>query len=141
MLIPITTTLSPQQSDMTREYSELLERYGFTITPGENDEWTISTVPAVPAVMNNLAGNPEGMLTNLLDELVFETVTTEVEKALAATMACHSAVRAGDHLTVEEMESIIQQLADTHDPHTCPHGRPTSLQLKNSHIEMEFRRR
>ena len=138
MLIPITTTLSPQQSDMTREYSELLERYGFTITPGENDEWTISTVPAV---MNNLAGNPEGMLTNLLDELVFETVTTEVEKALAATMACHSAVRAGDHLTVEEMESIIQQLADTHDPHTCPHGRPTSLQLKNSHIEMEFRRR
>ena len=138
MLIPITTTLSPQQSDMTREYSELLERYGFTITPGENDEWTISTVPAV---MNNLAGNPEGMLTNLLDELVFETVTTEVEKALAATMACHSAVRAGDHLTVEEMESIIQQLADTHDPHTCPHGRPTSLQLKNSHIELEFRRR
>ena len=138
MLMPITTTLSPQQSDMTREYSELLERYGFTITPGENDEWTISTVPAV---MNNLAGNPEGMLTNLLDELVFETVTTEVEKALAATMACHSAVRAGDHLTVEEMESIIQQLADTHDPHTCPHGRPTSLQLKNSHIEMEFRRR
>ena len=69
--------------------------------------------------------------------MVFETVTTEVEKALAATMACHSAVRAGDHLTVEEMESIIQQLADTHDPH----GRPTSLQLKNSHIEMEFRRR
>ena len=138
MLIPITTTLSPQQSDMTREYSELLERYGFTITPGENDEWTISMVPAV---MNNLAGNPEGMLTNLLDELVFETVTTEVEKALAATMACHSAVRAGDHLTVEEMESIIQQLADTHDPHTCPHGRPTSLQLRNSHIEMEFRRR
>ena len=137
MLIPITTTLSPQQSDMTREYSELLERYGFTITPGENDEWTISTVPAV---MNNLAGNPEGMLTNLLDELVFETVTTEVEKALTATMACHSAVRAGDHLTLEEMESIIQQLAYTHDPHTCPHGRPTSLQLKNSHIEMEFRR-
>ena len=138
MLMPITTTLSPEQSDMTREYSELLERYGFTITPGENDEWTISTVPAV---MNNLAGNPEGMLTNLLDELVFETVTTEVEKALAATMACHSAVHAGDHLTLEEMESIIQQLAYTHDPHTCPHGRPTSLQLKNSHIEMEFRRR
>ena len=138
MLIPITTTLSPEQSDMTREYGELLERYGFTITPGENDEWTISTVPAV---MNNLAGNPEGMLTNLLDELVFETVTTEVEKALAATMACHSAVRAGDHLTLEEMESIIQQLAYTHDPHTCPHGRPTSLQLKNSHIETEFRRR
>ena len=47
-------------------------------------------------------------------------------------MACHSAVRAGDHLTVAEMESIIQQLADTHDPHTCPHGRPTSLQLKTA---------
>ena len=138
MLVPITTTLSPQQSDMAREYGELLKRYGFSLTPGENGEWTILTVPAV---MINRAGNPEGMLTNLLDELAFETMTTEFETALAATMACHSAVRAGDHLTVEEMESIIQQLADTHDPHTCPHGRPTSLQLKNSHIEMEFRRR
>ena len=91
--------------------------------------------------MINRAGSPEEMLTNLLDELAFETVTTEFETALTATMACHSAVRAGDHLTVEEMESIIQQLAGTHDPHTCPHGRPTSLQLRNSHIEMEFRRR
>ena len=138
MLVPITTTLSSQQSDMAREYGELLERYGFTLTTGENGQWTILTVPAV---MVNQAGSPEEMLTNLLDELAFETVTTEFEKALAATIACHSAVRAGDHLTVEEMESIIQQLADTHDPHTCPHGRPTSLQLRNSHIEMEFRRR
>ena len=138
MLVPITATLSSQQSDMAQEYGELLERYGFTLTPGEKSQWTISTVPAV---MVNQAGSPEEMLTNLLDELAFETMTTEFEKALAATIACHSAVRAGDHLTVEEMESIIQQLADTHDPHTCPHGRPTSLQLRNSHIEMEFRRR
>ena len=138
MLVPITATLSSQQSDMAREYGELLERYGFNLTPGENGQWTILTVPAV---MVNQAGSPEEMLTNLLDELAFETVTTEFEKALAATIACHSAVRAGDHLTVEEMESIIQQLADAHDPHTCPHGRPTSLQLRNSHIEMEFRRR
>ena len=138
MLVPITTTLGPQQSDMAQEYDELLERYGFSLTPGENGQWTILTVPAV---MINQAGSPEEMLANLLDELAFETVTTEFETALTATMACHSAVRAGDHLTVEEMESIIQQLADTHDPHTCPHGRPTSLQLRNSHIEMEFRRR
>ena len=138
MLVPITTTLGPQQSDMAREYGELLERYGFSLTPGENGQWTILTVPAV---MINRAGSPEEMLTNLLDELAFQTVTTEFETALTATMACHSAVRAGDHLTVEEMESIIQQLAGTHDPHTCPHGRPTSLQLRNSHIEMEFRRR
>ena len=114
-----------------------------TETPGTWElEWTGDIEQRhARRMLNNLAGSPEGMLTNLLDELVFETLTTEVEKALAATMACHSAVRAGDHLTVEEMESIIQQLADTHDPHTCPHGRPTSLQLKNSHIEMEFRRR
>ena len=127
MLLPITATLSSQQSDMAQEYGELLERYGFTLTPGENSQWTILTVPAV---MINRAGSPEEMLTNLLDELAFETVTTEFETALAATMACHSAVRAGDQLTMEEMESIIQQLADTHDPHTCPHGRPTSLAVE-----------
>ena len=149
MLVPITATLSPQQSDMAREYGELLERYGFTLTQGEPSQWTILTVPAVMTnragspeeMLTNRAGSPEEMLTNLLDELAFETVTTEVETALAATMACHSAVRAGDHLTMEEMESIIQQLADTHDPHTCPHGRPTAVQFRNSHIEMEFRRR
>ena len=47
MLVPITTTLSSQQSDMAREYGEMLERYGFTLTPGENSQWTILTVPAV----------------------------------------------------------------------------------------------
>ena len=87
LLVPMTTTLSPQQSDMAREYGELLERYGFSITPGENGKWTILTVPAM---MINLADSPEEMLTNLLDKLAFETVTTEFETALAATMACHS---------------------------------------------------
>ena len=57
MLVPITTTLGPQQSDMAREHSELLERYGFSLTPGENGQWTILTVPAV---MINRGGQPGG---------------------------------------------------------------------------------
>ena len=71
--VSITTTLSTQQSDMAREHGEMLERYGFSLTPGENGQWTILTMPAV---MVNRAGSPEEMLANLLDELEFQTVTT-----------------------------------------------------------------
>ncbi|MFP5502065.1 MAG: hypothetical protein ACLGIN_06220, partial [Candidatus Sericytochromatia bacterium] len=45
------------------------------------------------------------------------------------TIACHSAVRAGDVLTTEQMEQIIERLKETKHPLTCPHGRPTGIMI------------
>ena len=60
---------------------------------------------------------------------------------MAATVACHSAVRAGDRLTAQETQAIIKQLADTPEPHHCPYGPPTVITVAKHRLERESRRR
>ncbi len=62
-----------------------------------------------------------------------------VEK-VAISIACHSAVRAGQVLTDEEMRELIRQLEQAANPHTCPHGRPTMLRFSSEQLEREFGR-
>jgi len=56
-------------------------------------------------------------------------------------MACRGAVKAGDRLEREEMVSLIRELPPTEHPHTCPHGRPTMIEITREELEKRFRRR
>ena len=56
-------------------------------------------------------------------------------------IACHSAVRAGQTLTLDEARELIQQLEKTTSPYTCPHGRPTMIHLSAAQLEKSFSRR
>ena len=57
------------------------------------------------------------------------------------TLACHAAVRAGKALSLEEMRELVRRLEETQTPHTCPHGRPTMLQLTADALARQFGRR
>ena len=59
---------------------------------------------------------------------------------LLSLMACHSAVRAGDRLTQEQMAALIEQRHLADDPHHCPHGRPTALLFSRHDLERQFGR-
>jgi DNA mismatch repair protein MutL len=59
---------------------------------------------------------------------------------LLSLMACHAAVRAGDRLTLEEMNALLAQRELADDTHHCPHGRPTSLLFSRHELERQFRR-
>ena len=63
------------------------------------------------------------------------------EDVLAASIACHGAIRAGKSLTEAEMRALMEQLEATDNPHTCPHGRPTMLHFSSFHMERGFGRR
>ncbi|MBI2855549.1 MAG: DNA mismatch repair protein MutL, partial [Chloroflexi bacterium] len=65
----------------------------------------------------------------------------EWQDRLASSVACHSAVRAGDTLTHEAMTGLLAQLEAADQPHTCPHGRPTMVHISAAHLEREFGRR
>ena len=60
---------------------------------------------------------------------------------LASSVACHSAVRAGDTLTHEAMANLLAQLESADQPNTCPHGRPTMVHISSANLEREFGRR
>ncbi len=79
-------------------------------------------------------------MQSLIDQIAAEDLLQGANHPMAATVACHSAVRAGDRLTAQEMQAIIEQLADTPEPHHCPHGRPTVITISNHRLEREFRR-
>src|SRR5262249_35966418 len=61
-------------------------------------------------------------------------------EAMLTTLACHSAVRAGQALSPDEMRELIGQLARCAAPRTCPHGRPTMILLSTTQLERQFGR-
>ncbi len=63
------------------------------------------------------------------------------ERRIAATIACHSTVRAGQSLSLSEMESLLTLFRDANFPRLCPHGRPTMVHLSSAQLERQFARR
>jgi DNA mismatch repair protein MutL len=59
----------------------------------------------------------------------------------AATVACHSSVRAGTLLALDEMRRLVEDLERAASPRTCPHGRPTLIHVGTDLIERQFGRR
>ena len=80
-----------------------------------------------------------GMMRELLDSLSGGD-KGDWEERIAIVIACHSAVRAGQVLTNDEMRELIRQLEQVDIPHTCPHGRPTLIHLSSAQLKKEFGR-
>ncbi len=80
-----------------------------------------------------------GALSELLDSPPGGSKGDWMEK-IAISIACHSAVRAGEVLSDDEMRELIRQLEQVAIPNTCPHGRPTMIHLSSGQLEKEFGR-
>ena len=136
LLEPVVVQLSPGQAQVLLEQAQALEAYGFALEPfGEST----SLLRAVPGIL--AARDPGQALVDVLDMVAFEGLVRQQEDVLAASIACHSAIRAGRPMTQAEMEALLEQLDATDNPHTCPHGRPTMLHFSATHMEREFGRR
>ena len=136
LLEPVAVELTPGQEELVQAGMELLERYGFILEPFGERTYLLR---AIPAVVRD--SNPGKALLEVLDNMAYEGLLKERDDALAASLACHSAVRAGMVLSQHEMDELIRQLESCDSPHTCPHGRPTMIHLSSHHLEQEFGRR
>ena len=136
LLEAVAVELTPGQEEMVHAGMELLERYGFILEPFGERSYLLRAVPVVAR-----DSNPGKALVEVLDMMAYEGILKERGDALAASIACHSAVRAGMVLSQHEMDELIRQLESCDSPHTCPHGRPTMIHLSSHHLEQEFGRR
>ena len=93
-------------------------------------------VRAVPSLLSEQ--DPVGAFAGYLDRLQAEDGATP--DRVTATLACRSAVRAGDRLDVEQQRALLAALERTEQPMTCPHGRPTVLHIDNGAIRRSFGR-
>jgi DNA mismatch repair protein MutL len=55
-------------------------------------------------------------------------------------IACHASVRAGQRLSIQEMQEVVSQLKKCENPTTCPHGRPTIWKISKKELDKKFQR-
>jgi len=128
--VEIQGMLQPVPAELTVRQQELLESQA----EGERT-YLIRSVPAM------LQGHDVARsLTELLDFLG-EGARSDWGEEIAVSLACHSAVLAGQALSGEEMVDLVRQLERASQPRTCPHGRPTMIHLSAAQIEKGFGRR
>ena len=76
---------------------------------------------------------------NELAKINTSIINTEIEEKIIK-YACRASIKAGDELTRTEMKQLLEQLEQTNNPYSCPHGRPTVIQLTNADLEKKFKR-
>ena len=136
LLQPQPAELTAAQEEMVRTNGDLLAHYGFILEPFGDRSYLVRAVPEIASGVD-----PARALTEVLDLAASQGGLKSREDALTASIACHSAIRAGKTLAQREMEELVRQLEQADNPHTCPHGRPTTIHLSAYHLEREFGRR
>jgi len=138
LLVPLVMDLAPSAHQALLGRTAELERLGFEIEPF--GAATIR-VAAVPALLRS--EDSSKALRALADDLEGLDRGAHVRDALqriAATTACHAAVKANDPLTYDKMMHILDELRATAYSTVCPHGRPVMLRLTRREIERNFER-
>jgi DNA mismatch repair protein MutL len=143
LLTPVALELTPQQEALVLSLREALKEHGFEIEAfgprGRSAGASGYLLRAAPAVMR--IDDPARRFVEVLDLLTREDGPVDPRERIAASLACHSAARAGQTLSMEEMRDLLRQLEDCEMPQTCPHGRPTMLHLSAEELARRFSRR
>ena len=138
LLTPIIIELPPAERQALVAHGPALERLGFDVEEFGGDSVRIAAVPAlVPPAACETAVRA---LAQDLDGLDQGSAVDDALRRIAATTACHAAVKANDHLTPEKMVYILDELRRTAHSSVCPHGRPVILRLSRREIEKRFER-
>ena len=138
LLIPEPVELTAEQAARLLEQREQLLELGLGV---EDFGGGTVLVMSYPSLMGRRS--PSAILKVVVDHLMSQDrlPTREVLlNELLSLMACHSAVRAGDRLTPEQMAALIEQRYLVNDTHHCPHGRPTALLFSRQELDRQFRR-
>jgi DNA mismatch repair protein MutL len=138
LLEPLIVSLPASGRQALLAHGADLERLGFEIEEFGGDTVRVSAYPAVLR-----AEDCDATLRTLADDLEGLDRGSRVEEALkriAATMACHAAVKANYPLTAEKMTHILDELRRTSYSTICPHGRPVMLRLTRREVEKNFQR-
>jgi DNA mismatch repair protein MutL len=138
LLMPETFDLTPAQASVFQLIAPELENFGFELMRLSGRTVAINATPA---------DLPAGEARNMLSELL-ETVDAEkkgsarenLRDEIAASLACHAAIKVNMPLAPEKMRWLIDRLLQTSSPTTCPHGRPVILRLKTRDILKGFHR-
>jgi DNA mismatch repair protein MutL len=139
LLIPETLTVTEAEADAVQSRGGLLGRLGIEVEPFGPRTLAIQQFPSL------LAGrgvSPVEFLRELIDRLADDEAadSERLLEGLLAMLACKAAVKAGDPLTGQEIDSLLARAEGAEKPSACPHGRPTTLRLTLKDLDKQFHR-
>ena len=139
LLAPAVWPLAPELLPLVEEHAEAMARLGYDVEAFGGGSVRVS---AVPALLGPRDPGPalECLLRDVRDREGTEWAVAGFTDRLAATLACHSAVRAGQGLSLQSMAGITGDLVKTRHPTLCPHGRPTIVRIPQEEVSRWFGR-
>ena len=138
LLMPHILRLSPAQSALWSQIAEELAAAGFEAEPFGQNTVAVKSVPA-----GVKADDVERLLGEIMENLEKESRALSPETIrhkIAASVACHAAIKVNMPLDQQKMEWLIGELAATYHPMSCPHGRPVVLKYEMKEILKAFHR-
>jgi DNA mismatch repair protein MutL len=138
LLSPAAIQVGPREAAVLSQQMEELRALGFDLEPFGSDAFLVRAVPSELA-----RGDVGALIRDIAEELTAEGGESSTEKRrerLLISLSCHSAIKAGDALTYEEMAELLRALAGTARPYTCPHGWPIVMTISNFEIDRKFNR-
>jgi DNA mismatch repair protein MutL len=138
LLMPIVLELTPAQQAVFAEIADELGHNGFEAEPFGARSVAVKVAPAGVD-----AAAVEKMLQELLEQISREEQSLNLEKIrarIAASIACHAAIKVNMPLEQNKMEWLLSELAKTEHPMACPHGRPVVLRYSVKEIQKAFKR-
>lgn len=135
LLIPFMWNVTFSQAELLKHHIPTLQKLGFILETFGEKTFRITEAPAVI---------PEAHLKNILDNIL-SCLEDDKQPALTAEekimhSACRAAVKANDHLSHKELSQLLDDLSRCSNPHTCPHGRPTTLVIARQELDKKFGR-
>ncbi|MFT3983779.1 MAG: DNA mismatch repair endonuclease MutL [Lachnospiraceae bacterium] len=134
---PTILSLSKSEEQLLERFLPNFEQVGFEIEHFGGNEYSLR---AVPAELFRLTA--VDYFHELLDELSQERLSKEISSVndRIATMACKSAVKGNNRLSMQEAQVLIDELLTLDNPYHCPHGRPTIISYSKYELEKKFKR-
>ncbi len=137
-LIPLTIDLSPEYAEALLSQKDEILKLGIALEAIGPDSVAINSAPALIREKGLMQG-----LSKMAEEIFEKGDSFAVEKSMSdvcATLACHSVVRAGQSLSLEEMKSLMVQMDEFPLSSFCPHGRPVFVELPFDKLDRDFGR-
>ncbi len=141
LLVPFTWEVAVSLVPVVQKKISELASFGFVVEPFGGNSFVVKGYPSVLGEKFDLLSLLDGM-TDFVGESSDPKGGLErnFEHKLAALAACRGSVRAGDPLDLKSCQHLLDQLVRCDAPHTCPHGRPTLVQMSYQELQRRFRR-
>ncbi|MGW9986784.1 DNA mismatch repair endonuclease MutL [Staphylococcus cohnii] len=137
LLIPLTFHFSKDELMIINQYKDELDKVGVHLEPFGGHDYIVDSYPVwFPQE------EAEEIIKDMI-EYVLEHKKVDVRKIreeAAIMMSCKKSIRANHYLKNNEMADLVNQLRETEDPFTCPHGRPIIINFSNYELERLFKR-